>query len=387
MRLRGAVVRGVFAGAVALAATLCCSPVCAQSSVRLIEPPVQLLPPSFAGWKLSASGTAAQSGALSLTTFSKQALEECGPQRSVVEDFARAGRTIHVEAVEFGDRTGALSAFTLVEQPGMKPGTDVGSADAVGDGAVLFTVGDTLVLVSPATEVDLPALRGMAKSLPKVTGSQGIEPLLPSLIPAKDLVRGSMRYALGPATYAAEGGVLPANSLGWDKSAEAVTARYDTRHGTETLTLLLYPTPQIAQSMERALNGGLHAIGPSFATAKLRRENELVMVATGRLTAGEAQGMLEDVHLRQEATIDRYMPPVFTTEVQKTFSLLENIVILFCILAAGAVLLGLFLGGGRALIRVMQGKPAATEPEFLSLHLAAQNPAPHLDAGGPRARS
>jgi hypothetical protein len=32
-----------------------------------------------------------------------------------------------------------------------------------------------------------------------------------------------------------------------------------------------------------------------------------------------------------------------------------------------------FLGGGRAAIRVMRGKPAAVEVEFLSLHLSPQN--------------
>jgi len=44
------------------------------------------------------------------------------------------------------------------------------------------------------------------------------------------------------------------------------------------------------------------------------------------------------------------------------------------------------LGGGRALIRVMQGKPAASEPEFLSLHLAPQNPTPHWEQPEPNAR-
>ena len=38
-------------------------------------------------------------------------------------------------------------------------------------------------------------------------------------------------------------------------------------------------------------------------------------------------------------------------------------------LTLAAVILALFFGGGRALIRVMQGKPAATEPEFLHIDL------------------
>jgi len=57
----------------------------------------------------------------------------------------------------------------------------------------------------------------------------------------------------------------------------------------------------------------------------------------------------------------------------QTFSLLENIAILSGVLGAGAVLLGFFLGFGRAWFRVLRGKPAAVEVEFLSLHLAPQN--------------
>ena len=43
-----------------------------------------------------------------------------------------------------------------------------------------------------------------------------------------------------------------------------------------------------------------------------------------------------------------------------------------CFSAVAMVVLALFLGGGRALIRVLQGKPAASEPEFL-----------HIDLSGP----
>ncbi len=35
-----------------------------------------------------------------------------------------------------------------------------------------------------------------------------------------------MKYALGSESYKAMGGILPAEILGWDKSAEAVTAKY-----------------------------------------------------------------------------------------------------------------------------------------------------------------
>lgn len=353
-------------------------------AVTLTEPPVQLLPQSFGGWQ---QGGNSEPGTVSLTTVNKAALQECGPLRSQVNTYTRNGRTMRVEAVEFGDRTGAYSAFTLAVRPEMLVAKDVGSSNAVGDGAVMFTIGDTLVLASPATQTDLPPLKELAKVLPKVTGSRGVAPLLPNFVPEEHLVPSGMRYALGPESYAAEGGVLPANSLGWDKSAEAVTANYDEKHGRETVTLLIYPTPQIAQAFERRLSTGVTGLGPSFANARVRRDQELVMLASGALPGNEAQALLQNVHMKQLVSIDRDMPPAFHTEVQKTFSLLTNIAILSGVLMGAAVLLGLFLGGARALIRVLQGKPAASEPEFLSLHLSNQNPVPHWESPGPNAHS
>lgn len=352
--------------------------------VTLTEPPVQLLPQSFAGWQ---QGGSSEPGSVSLTTVNKAALQEAGPLRSQLNTYTRAGRTMRVEAIEFGDRTGAYSAFTLAERPEMRVGKDVGSSDAVGDGVVLFTIGDTLVLAAPASAADATALNQLAKVLPKATGSTGVAPLLPSFVSEEHLTPSGLRYALGPQSYAAEGGVLPANALGWDKSAEAVTANYDEKHGHETITMLIYPTPQIAQAFERKFSAAVKGLGPSFANARVRRDQELVMVASGALPGNEASAMLENVHMKQIVAVDQYMPPVFHTEVQKAFSLLTSIAILSGVLMAAAVLLGLFLGGGRALVRVMQGKPAASEPEFLSLHLSAQNQVAHWDTPGPSAQS
>ena len=349
----------------------------AQSSVSLAEPASPLLPPSFGAWKTSSTtASASGGGSLSLVNISKSALEECGPQRSQVSDYSNGGRTIHVEAIQFNDRSGAFSAYTLVRRPDMRQGHDLGSSDSVGDGAVLFTAGSSMVLVTPATAADLASLKPLAEVLPKVTGNKGIAPLLPSFVPVRGLDPASVRYAMGPATYTAQGGVLPANSLGWDKSGEAVTAAYADKRGKETLTLLLYPTPEIAGAFARAVHNSISGMGPGFASARLRREGELVILASGTFSPEDAQRTVENVHMSQQVSFDKDVQPVFHTEVQKTYSLLANIAILSAVLMLSAVLLGLFLGGGRAMIRVLQGKPAAVEPEFLSLHLAPQNKPP-----------
>jgi hypothetical protein len=355
-----------------------------QASVAVNVPATPLLPESFGAWK-KAAPAAAQGSGISLAALNQAALEECGPQRSAVADYATPDHggeiTIHVEAIQFGDRSGAYSAFTLAERPGMKESRALGSLSAAAPGAVLFTVGSTVVLATGGSGnvFEVASFKPLVDVLPKVAGNKGVAPMLPSLLPGKGLVAGSVRYALGAETYQAEGGVLPAHSLGWEKSAEAVTAQYDDRRGKETLTMLLYPTPMIAGSFTKAIKDSLGQLGPSMAGAQVRREGELVLLASGSFSAEQAQHMLENIHLKQELSFDKDVQPVFHTEVVKTYSLLTSISVLAGVLMLAAVLLGLFLGGGRAAIRVLRGKPPATEMEFLSLHLSPQSKAPEID--------
>jgi len=342
-----------------------------QSSTALDLAP-KLLPAGFADWQ-TAPSSAQPAGNVSLVNVSKAALEEDGPLRSQVADYAKSGRNVHVEAIEFGDRTGAYSAYTLVRLPGMRESKDVGVLDAMGENAVLFLQGTVLALASPATAADIPALKVLAEALPKAAGNKNVPPILPTFAPERGLVNGGVRYAVGPASYAAQGGVLPANSLGWEKSAEAVTASYDDKRGKETLTLLIYPTPEIAVAHVRTIVSAAPGMGPNFMNAKVHRDKEVVALASGSFGPADAQALADSVHMRQELSIDKDVQPVFHVEMQKTASLLMNIALLFGILAVAAVLLGLFLGGGRALVRVLRGKSAAVEPEFLSLHLDTES--------------
>ena len=162
------------------------------------------------------------------------------------------------------------------------------------------------------------------------------------------------------------GGVLPADLVGFDKSAEAVTAK--TNSGG-VLTLLLYPTPEIAGDHLRMIEQTMAQRGAAAGTVTLRREGPLVAMTSGNWKAETAQATVDGIHLRSEVTFDKPMPVEFHAEVRKTYSLLMNIVIFSGIGFLAALVLGLFFGGGRALIRVMQGKPAASEPEFLRIDL------------------
>jgi len=347
----------------------------AQGSVTLMEPQAPLLPAKFGEWTRVDAAAVAEGAGSALLGVNPRALGECGQIRSKTADYTRGGRTVHVQAVQFGDRTGAYSAFTLVERLGMRVGSELGifDADAVGGDAVLFMVGKSVVLANFGTVVtaqDLGTLRPLAEAMPKAFGNTGAVPILPTLPPAKGLVGGSLRYALGPVSYAAQGGVLPADSLNWKMEPEAVTARYNDERGNETLTMLMYPTPTLAKEAAKTVQGAVPAL--ASGGARLRQDGTLVLLATGTFSGDAAQQMIAGIHLSQ-MTFDQDAHPPFKVVAAQTFTLLENIAILSGVLGAGAVLLGFFLGFGRAWFRVLRGKPAAVEVEFLSLHLAPQN--------------
>jgi len=175
------------------------------------------------------------------------------------------------------------------------------------------------------------------------------------------------------------GGILPPEILGFDKSGEVATAKYA---GGGVLTLLLYPTPQIAGDRGRAIEASINANRSAFGTVKLRREGPMLLLASGGFSAAQEKELVEAIHLPVQLTWDKKMPLEFHAEVQKTYSLLTSIAV-FCGLGTlAAVILGLFLGGGRAAIRVLQGKPAASEPEFLRIDLRGKSAPLHIDGAG-----
>ncbi len=279
-----------------------------------------------------------------------------------------------VRAYRFVDATGAFSAYTYFRQGGQPVHRDVKGATLteLPDGELVMLSGVSVVRarIREASGAVDEILTGVAAGLPKVTGPRSLAPLLPTLFPKESLDTANLRYALGPVGYRTMGGVLPAEILGWDKSAEAATATYGGRAGHGTFTLLLYPTPQIAGDRGRAIEKAVNERGAAaFGTVKLKRLGPLVEMTYGSFTPEQAAALVGAVRLDQEVTFDKDIKPSFHAEIRKTYSLMQSIA-LFCGLGAlAAIVLGVFLGGGRAAVRVLRGKSAATDPEFLTIDL------------------
>jgi hypothetical protein len=293
---------------------------------------------------------------------------ERGTAQSPAAHGALSGSTLPsgtVTVYQFDDATGAYAAYSYLR----KSGSNV----------MLSGVSVVVSNLKLYPESAAALLKTVQVGLPKVGGTKGLPPLLPTYLPTKGLERDTLKYAVGPVGYQAIGAAVPPEIIGFDKAAEVVTAKYQ---GQGTLTMLLYPTPQIAADHGRQIETEMNRQGASAGTVKLRREGPLVLMTTGAWNLSEAQEVVENIHLRNELTWNKPVPPEFHAEIRKTVSLLTSILI-FCGLGAlAAVVIALFLGGARAAIRVMQGKPAATEPEFLRIDLSGRAARIQTDGSG-----
>jgi hypothetical protein len=335
-------------------------------AAKMILPPAPLLPESLrAGAGHEAGNGAPAWGGADGPVLVEDGIRryERGTPRSAVQRGTVPSGTVTV--YRFDDATGAYAAYSYLRKSG---------GDRVSVSGVSVVVSDLKLYPESAAAL----LKTVETGLPKVGGPKGLPPLLPTYLPEKGLQKDTVKYALGPVGYEAMGGVLPAGIVGFDKAAEVVTAKYQ---GRGTLTLLLYPTPQIAGEHGRLVEAEMNKQGGGAGTVKLRREGPLVLLTTGAWTPGEAKAMVEGIHLRNQLTWNKPVPLEFHSEIRKTVSLLTSIAVFCGVGALAAVILALFLGGGRAAIRVMQGKPAATEPEFLRIDLSGQ--AARIRSDGP----
>ncbi len=324
------------------------------AATTLVEPPAPLLRAQFAGLpQVSAtSGSVAQLSANNLdpTTCAPvlggtgtttpgdgsrclAVLKEDGIARFAASVYHHAvgPKTFQAFALDFGDATGAYSAYTFyrslmhaakVRGPEARLGKGAGETSVDTEGTLAWAGTAVLKVTGQISAAELTTL---VAALPKTGGRRGLAPLLPTLIPGSGAEAATVRYAIGPAGYQALGGVLPAEMLGWDKSAEVAIADFSGKSGKGTLTLLLYPTPQIAGDRGRTIEKAINDIGPAkFGTVKLRRVGPLLGMTSGAWTPSEAVTLLAALRLNQEVSFDQKLPLEFHAEVRKTATLLQN---------------------------------------------------------------
>lgn len=355
---------------------MCCVVFAGLCATAQNSAPIQaLLPGKFSGWTEQAAAKTAAAPA-DFDPANADVLAEYGLKDSAEDTYRRGDRKISVRAMHFADATGAYGAFTFYRKPDMKPEA-VGKGGAGNGHETVFWAGTTVVDATyEPTPGIVASLQALARALPPATGSSGVPPTLPDYLPVKSLDIMTVRYAIGSAAYIKGGGVLPADIIAFSRDAEAVTAQYTEGGGQGTLTLLEYPTPQMAIVAEKSIASLLKGPLPSTlqksspAALQVHLAGPLVAVTSGSFSSQQAQALLAQV--KYQANVTWNQGDRSGSEIHNAASMLIGIAYLTVFIAACAFLVGFSLGGGRALWRVMRGRPASSmyEQDFISLNLS-----------------
>ncbi len=326
-----------------------------------------LLPGSFAGWT--------QSGQAQTTTDAAQAdpaypaaLKEYGFADSETATYTRDdGRKLTIKVAKFNDATGAYGAFTFYRQSAMKT-EQIGTKAASANDRILFFRSNLLVDASfdRLTEMSAAELRELAGMLPAASGSADNLPTLPQYLPKTDVVENSAKYILGPQALLAVKAPLTAEQIDFSHDPEILLQDYSSKDGPLTLTLIQYPTPQIAGERLRALQSASQAsAGPLLA----RRSGPLVDVVTGATGSRDAQALLNSVNYEAEVT---WNEATSFSKRDNIGNLILGIFALIGIILLISLIFGVFFGGVRILMKRLFPDRVFDRPEdveIIQLHL------------------
>ena len=325
-----------------------------------------ILPKAFGGW--------IQSGQPKVTTVAAQAdaaypavLNEYGFTGSETATYTRDdGRKLTVKAAQFRDATGAYGAFTFYRQPAMHT-EQIGTKAASATDRILFFRSNVLVDASfdRVTAMSGAELRELAGMLPVGKGTADNLPTLPEYLPKKDVVENSAKYILGPQALLATKAPVSAEQVDFSHDPEILLQDYNSKAGPLTLTLIEYPTPQIARERIKALQGSQSNASNFLA----RRTGPIIEVVTGATGSSEAQTLLNSVNYEAEVTWDE------ATSVSKRDNIGNLILAVFALI--GIILLislifGVFFGGVRVLLKRLFPDRVFDRPEdveIIQLHL------------------
>lgn len=357
----------------------------AQKSVVAPAAAPDPMPATFAGWQREAAPVLS-ADPMTADAANTPVLKEYGFTQLATAVYTNGDNKLNVRELRFVDATGAYGAFTFYRMPGTSP-EDIGREGDANGTHILFWTGATLVEATfdHLTAMSAAALRELAAGIPPAPGAKNIPPSLPGYLPTKNREVTYTRYAIGPEGYSRSGGLLPPSLIDFNRGAEVLTGTFNEHNGTGQLTLIEYPTPQIAIDRERAISAYLKAGPPKPGSTQAawpvilnesntqalitRRSGPLIAMTSGALDDKDAVALLQQIHY--EASVTWSKPEEQSSEPNKAARLLVGVITLFMILGAVTILLGVFFGGGRAFLRKLQGKPASTlhEAEFIKLDL------------------
>ena len=342
------------------------------AAIASAAPSASMLPASFAGWQEDPSTLRRSTDALIADATNAPVLKEYGFHDLESATYTReGGRKLTIKAARFNDATGAYGAYTFYRDPEMFSEA-IGDAAVVSNGnRVLFFKGNILIDAAfvRVTAMSAAELRELASVLPAPPPNLSHIPDLQRYLPRQSLVANSAKYVIGPVAYERLQPVVPTSAVDFGRSAEVASGNYKTSDGTGTLTLIYYPTPQIAATQLRAFQQ-LHPAGTSGSQSlEMKRTGPIVAIASGPISNGDAKDLLASVNYEAEVT---YNEPTFLSKRDNIGNLIIGIFTLIGIILVLAFVMGVGFGGFRVLMKKFYPDKVFDRDEdvgFISLNL------------------
>lgn len=312
--------------------------------------------PDFDGWHKVNSTVVSQPG-WKLPAGQAALMKEFGLEAVEQASYRRGDRSLQVEAMFFGDASGAYGAYTFLRPQDYHP-FDVGQPRAQGvsgNNDIYFYRARWMmhVRVDQLTAMTASEMRSLARQLTTFSGQQNQLPTLPMYLPHDHYRSNSARYVEGPAGMALAAPWLPVEEAGFNLGAEAVTGVYDLPAPVQAsgpdepsqLVILSYPTPDIAREYLERLKQSLR-VGQPGSFNQIRRTGPVVAVVHGSDTPG-AGDLLNSVNY--DAVVTETEPTPMGLEGLP--GLILGIFVLAGMVMAVAVVVGILTGGLRVFLR------------------------------------
>jgi uncharacterized protein DUF6599 len=308
--------------------------------------PDSLLPEAFAGWQKSAPARTGANPA-DVDKVNPGLLKEYGFADFEDATYHKGDRTIEVKAIRFADASGAYGSFTFYKAPEMQK-EKIGDQAVSANQRVLFYRGNVVIqaVLDRVTPMSAAELRELAADLPLPTGSARNLPTLPLYLPRQGYVPNTAKYVAGPLGLASISAPVAAKQVEFERGAEVAQGQYNSGQGTATLTLISYPTPQIAGERLRAIEGA-HPQSQDGSTSPLflsKRSGPLVAIVTGAISTREAKSLLASVNYDAEVTWNQ---PTGLSPRDNVGTLLVGVILLTGIILGLALVAGIAFGGIR----------------------------------------
>jgi hypothetical protein len=326
-----------------------------------------LLPKQFAGWQIKGQPQVSSDPSAADPT-NGTVLKEYGFTDLETATYVRDdGRQLTLKAARFSDASGAFGAFTFYNVPPMiseKIGDDAASLNE----RVLFYRGNILVdaVFSKLSAMSAAELRELSSTLPRPSNSDANLPSLPAYLPKQSYEKSTLKYVIGPAALEKVDSPISADLVDFKAGAELVLAKYTSSAGAGTVTLISYPTPQIAGEHLKRIEAAQAGTSPMAD----KRTGPIVAVASGPFSRSDAQSLLSSVNYDADVTWNQN---TYVDKRNNIANLLVNVIWLCAIIVGLMLVAGLAFGGIRIFIRRLLPErmfARGDEVEFISLHLS-----------------